>query len=217
MLKALRGVWSKESYGRPHSGKEQDASASIVFDIDVLSNSGPLPVILCTLTWCCTSMAYVMTCKGSLKLALVIPPILQVKNASQRAIALKDDYADAVGTCILAGVRAPELATGMLQKHLEFAKKTRKDLIHSFAQSTDASVETWTEVLQEYDVYCDFLLAGLEMKLAFWTKLPYSLAGLAHCHGNVAREYARRCIHMYESSLFVGAEQIDGLPACTTL
>ena len=68
------------------------------------------------------------------------------------------------------------------------------------ATNVQATPTDWAEVLADYNLGTQFMIAGLQVKLAFWKKLPYLLAGLAHMHETVARSCAEQSAVMFDDA-----------------
>ena len=100
----------------------------------------------------------------------------------------------------MAGFRAAELAGGLLEQRLERLQKQRHALLHHIATNLQATPTDWAQVLADYNLGTQFMIAGLHFELAFWKKLPYLLAGLAHIHETVARSCAAKAVDMFDDS-----------------
>ena len=211
MMKVLRGAWNKDLYQAPGSGAGQDASAGIVFDVNLFSHTLASPRFFLYSEMILQLHSLCGDLQGMLESCPCHSHLLHGKGQSQRLSVLKEDYDADVGSCVLAGMRAPELAAGFLQQQLVVTKRQRRDLLLELASGAQGSVGCWPAVLKEYDEGALFMEAALEVKIAFWHKLPYCLAGLAHIHSSVAQQCAQHCIDTYEASKRLGAEAVDSI------
>eukprot|EP00969_Alexandrium_andersonii_P236373 10435611-Alexandrium_andersonii.AAC.1 len=98
----------------------------------------------------------------------------------------------------MAGMRAPEWASGELPSRLQEAKTHRLERMTSEV-SRWTSAADWDIIVSDFELGCKFLELGLGVKLAFWSQLPWVLAGLAHHFVHVARNTARTAVDMFDA------------------
>ena len=208
MLQILQGCWDQSLYQGGGAGQGQDASAGVVFDAKLFSETLGSSKFFLYAHMVLNLHLLMSDMGGLLESCPCHSPLLQGKTQSQRAAALKADYAGDVNSCLLAGFRAPELASGLLQEKLADFQKHRRGLLHHMAVSSRAPVSEWIEVVGDYDIGTQFMTSGLEIKLSFWNKFPYVLAGLAHTLESVSRACAVRCIKLFDEQNIV-PEAID--------
>ena len=155
----------------PGSGKGQDASAGIIFDLDMFSST-----LSSNLFFLYADVVLQLHLVGEDLGALLEscpchgPARLTSAAANQRSLLLKMDYghgAQQPRSCVLSGMRAPELAMGLLQTHLSKLTNMRRDLLSKLASATQASVNEWAQAMQDYDIGCQFMQGGLALKLSF--------------------------------------------------
>ena len=101
--------------------------------------------------------------------------------------------------CPLAGRRAPELATGMLETVI--AELSEKQLgFFSLRRSRRLSEDQWGKIASDFEAGKSHLEAVLVVKLDNWRRLPGMLCGLAHHDKSKAQQAAQACIAEYEKS-----------------
>ena len=102
-------------------------------------------------------------------------------------------------SCPLAGRRAPELATGMLQTII--AELSEKHIsLFSIRRNQQLSENQRSKIASDFEAGKRHLEAVLVVKLDHWKRLPWMLCGLAHHDGVKARQAALACIAEYDKS-----------------
>ena len=99
------------------------------------------------------------------------------------------------GTCPVMGKRAPELACGVTQEAL--GRLFLQGEAYAIFSSSPASSEDRAASLRDWHAGAAHVMAGLALKLACWSTLPWKLAGLAHHDLVNARAAAKTCLDLY--------------------
>ena len=107
-------------------------------------------------------------------------------------------YGEGIRACPASGMRAPELAAGMLEQ------KAREGWTQAEAELLAVTSLPNAAPLQKHDqavLMKDFLagqthmMALLKLKTGHWLTLPWKLAGLAVQSETIAREVGKSCLH----------------------
>ena len=95
--------------------------------------------------------------------------------------------------CPLAGRRAPELASGRMQQHLEMLSLSYlQDLLRACPPGVEPAHAQ--EVLADFTLGKSSLMEILSQKLQCWTVLPWKLASLGLESQDHARQWAANCL-----------------------
>ena len=128
------------------------------------------------------------------------PAMIHMNNYSRRKF-IEHLFGDNVTTCPCAGMVAPELVSGQLH---EYGRCVWQDLqaslrlLKPLPGATSMSASDWDILCGDCEKGQKHMMALLQLKTNFWTKLPWMLAGLAHADISVARRIAREAIQQFD-------------------
>ena len=123
-------------------------------------------------------------------------PLLKNKGKSQREIALRSDFPDVgLASCPMAGLRAPEWASGEVDTKLNALCDARKEVLQGF--QGDLSASQFTLLMRDFHHGIQFFRLGISIKTAHWGKFPWKLAAFAHHDTATARRAARLCLREF--------------------
>ena len=105
-----------------------------------------------------------------------------------------------VRRCPLLTMRAPECATGGLFKFCKVMFDTCNGVLRGHPCMRDLPETDVMKLMSDFVRARRYIVFSLEVKLSFWTNLPYTMAGMAYWDPGVAREAGRRCLALYESA-----------------
>ena len=101
--------------------------------------------------------------------------------------------------CMLAGCRAPEIASGALEDCLrDIASMSCEEMIAAFPDNL--SEQDRQAVIQDFGVARSYLELGLQLKFDCWSRLPWRLAALAHPSDAVRTSTARAVLDLFDQS-----------------
>ena len=116
------------------------------------------------------------------------------RRSSRKEMFMCGPYA----SCPMKGKRAPELASGALNRVFDELVSMRKaSLLRSMAEQ-HLDQEGHALVLHDFDAGRNYIQLGLQVKLDFWNKLPWRLAALGHNDTQVARTAAHEILETCE-------------------
>ena len=95
---------------------------------------------------------------------------------------------DSFSTCPMKGLRAPEFAAGRIDALVAYGARCLAQRLAE--ESALLSLDEWGEIVADYHQGVDLIKSILEVKIGFWRKLPWLLAGLAHHDEAQARQCA---------------------------
>lgn len=101
-------------------------------------------------------------------------------------------------SCCYKGRRAPELAAGHLDQHVEWLSSGALAEILSFCN--DLTPDQRATLLIDWNSAVDKALLEITLKTEHWKLLPWSLAVIGHHDVDIARSGLRRCREMYRST-----------------
>ena len=182
LLQVLRSTWNTQLYVADTSGKAQDASSGVVFDIALFTETLSSGWFFCYSEMVLRIHLFAEELRGFVEGCPCHDHMFHGQSQSQRAKSLARDYGDEADlrSCLLAGCRAPELAANLLVSRLQELRVSKLNFIASSARLLAVPVADWATIAHDFQLGCDYLQSGLIIKLAFWQKLPYRLAALAH-------------------------------------
>ena len=107
-------------------------------------------------------------------------------RSSRKEIELCGPYA----FCPMKGKRAPELAAGCLNEVFSKLVNLGKTSLLKVIQVRKLGAEDEVLVMQDFEAGRSYIQLGLQVKMNFWSKLPWRLAALSHTDAAVARAAA---------------------------
>ena len=88
----------------------------------------------------------------------------------------------------MKGKRAPELAAGKLDEvFASLCELSQGNVLAELASHSSLDAGERGTVLNDFGAARSYLQLGLQIKFAFWGKLPWKLCGIAHHDEAVAR------------------------------
>ena len=93
-------------------------------------------------------------------------------------------------SCCYKGRRAPELATGHLDQHLEALATSGMTDVLGFCDGLDAIEQG--ALLSDWHAAVDKCIFELTLKTAHWQMLPWCLAAVGHPDPDIARAFLRK-------------------------
>jgi hypothetical protein len=104
--------------------------------------------------------------------------------------------------CIMAGCRAPEMAAAKWKSIFHDLGNQR--CIDLVTACDDVNVAALSNVTSDFDEGRRVILAALEIKLQYWSVLPWRMCALAHWDPDVARQAGREIVSTWETRLVAG-------------
>lgn len=101
-------------------------------------------------------------------------------------------------TCCYKGRRAPELAAGYLDYHVECLASAAVTEILGFCENL--SSEEQVEILNDWNAAVDKTLFELTLKTEHWKMLPWSIAVIGHHDIDKARAGLRKCRDQFRTT-----------------
>ena len=100
------------------------------------------------------------------------------------------------GACILAGKRAPEMATGRWKELMgELVEELRPQVLMDTLALPEQDQES---ILNDFEHGVSYVQMVLDIKLAHWTELPWQLCALATDVPGDRPEAAKRILNTFE-------------------
>ena len=116
----------------------------------------------------------------------------------QREAGVEDRSLDGPSfTCLLSGLRAPELASGSWKSIIgQLYEKRFGDLL---AEISADSMDAVSSVVADFETGKQLIYASLELKFQIWETIPWKVAGLGHPEKEVAKRVAREALEAWDN------------------
>ena len=106
------------------------------------------------------------------------------------------------GRCPASGCRVPEIAADGLEEGLQELLASCTTSLHE--QLRDMQEGSRDIILADLQAAQSYLECGIRLKFDAYRRLPWQLAGLAHCRQEKRQVIAARCLALYDQSLADG-------------
>lgn len=198
LLPSLRRHWDAEAYAAGFTARDRGDDQGVKFAPSELSEALGCSLFNAYLWMVQFIFSSVENLTGWFEGCACHEHLLKSTHARHARRALAREIGVAEADCPMKGKRAPELAAGALDATFDALWGGARDSLLEKCAELGATDEQQAVLLNDFEAGRSFLQLGLQVKLDFWTRLPWKLAALGHFDVGVARRVAADCVQAFD-------------------